>query len=319
VTAAGWTQKAYDGEDVNGNNKLDANEDADGNGRITRYTLPQPPRQPSVKAAVENQKVIIYWDQVQSELTPDPISHKLDFEGYRIYRSKVGVDISSQADFLNSLQLVGDYDRTDDKIGYNTGFSQIKLSSPKIFPGDTTQYWYRYPPVSDSITNLNGWQYLYGISAYDQGDTAIGIGSLESAIVIKRVIPGTPATSNSSDEIGVYPNPYYANAAWDLQGERTRKIYFYNLPAAADIKIFTMTGDLVAEIHHDASTYNGSGIKWFDDFSGKGLSNVQLAGGEHAWDLITKYDQAIATGLYLFTVKDISKGNIKRGKFVIIK
>ena len=79
-----------------------------------------------------------------------------------------------------------------------------------------------------------------------------------------------------------------------------------------------MTGDLVAEMRHDASTYNGTGIKWFNDFSGIGIP-AQLAGGEHAWDLITKYDQAIATGLYLFTVKDISKGNIKRGKFVIVK
>jgi hypothetical protein len=319
VTGAGWAQKAYDGEDVNGNNKLDPNEDADGNGKVTRFTLPQPPRQPSVKAVVENQKIIIYWDRVQSELTPDPISHTLDFEGYRVYRSKAGADISNQADFVNSLQLAGDYDRTDDKIGYNTGFDQIKLSSPKMFPGDTTQYWYRYPPVNDSITNLNGWQYLYGISAYDQGDTTIGVGSLESAIVIKRVIPGTSATSNSSDEIGVYPNPYYANAAWDLQGERTRKIYFYNLPAVAEIKIFTMTGDLVADIQHDASNNTGSGIKWFNDFTGKGLSTVQLSGGEHAWDLITKYDQAIATGLYLFTVKDASNGTVKRGKFVIIK
>jgi hypothetical protein len=44
-----------------------------------------------------------------------------------------------------------------------------------------------------------------------------------------------------------------------------------------------------------------------------------LSGGEHAWDLITKYDQAIASGLYLFTVKDKKTGKIKTGKFLIIK
>ena len=79
-----------------------------------------------------------------------------------------------------------------------------------------------------------------------------------------------------------------------------------------------MTGDLVAEIIHDAATYDGSGIKWFNDFSAIGVK-AQFAGGEHAWDLITKFDQAIATGLYLFTVKDETTGNVKRGKFVIIK
>jgi hypothetical protein len=44
-----------------------------------------------------------------------------------------------------------------------------------------------------------------------------------------------------------------------------------------------------------------------------------MAGGEHAWDLVTDNDQAIATGLYLFTVKNLDTGDIKRGKFAIIK
>ena len=318
ASGAGWAQKAFDGEDVNGNNILDPNEDANGDGKLTRFTLPQPPRQPRVRATIENQRVTLYWDKFQSEQIPDPISHKLDFEGYRIYRSNVGADIGGQDGFLLSLNLIADYDRADDNIGYNTGFGRIKMSSPLTFPDDTTQYWYRYPPADDSISNLNGWQYLYGISAYDQGDSAIGVASLESAKVLARVIPGTLATSASNAEVGVYPNPYYANAAWDQAGERSRKIYFTNLPARATIKIFTMTGDLVAEIAHDAATYDGSGIKWFDDFSALGV-RAQFAGGEHAWDLITKYDQAIATGLYLFIVKDEATGNIKRGKFVIIK
>lgn len=318
LTGSGWAQKAYDGEDVNGNNILDPNEDADGNGKLTRFTLPQPPRQPTVRAVVENQKAIIYWDKIQSEETPDPITHKLDFEGYRIYRTNLGSDIGSQENFLLSMQLVGEFDRKDNSIGYNAGFEKIKLSAPVTFPGDTTKYWYRYPPESDHITNLNGWQYLYAVSAFDQGDSSIGVESLESAKVMKRIISGTKPTSNASDEVGVYPNPYYANAAWDQTGERSRKIYFYNLPAKCEIKIFTLTGDLVAEMVHDAATYNGSNIKWFNDFSGIGIP-AQFAGGEHAWDLITKYDQALATGLYLFTVKDLSNSEVKRGKFAIVK
>lgn len=320
VAGAGWAQKAYDGEDVNGNNTLDPNEDANGDGKLTRFTLPQPPRQPRVHAVVENQRVTLYWDKVQSEEIPDPISHKLDFEGYRIYRSNVGADVGGQDGFLLSMNLIADYDRADNTIGYNTGFTKIRMQAPVFFPNDSlrTEYWYRYPPANDSITNLNGWQYLYGISAYDQGDSAIGVSSLESAAVRVRAIPGTPATSSADAVIGVYPNPYYVNAAWDQAGERSRKIYFTNLPARATIKIFTMTGDLVADIIHDAATYDGTGIKWFNDFTGTGVQ-AQFAGGEHAWDLITKYDQAIATGMYLFTVKDETTGAVKRGKFVIIK
>jgi len=315
---ATWAQQAYNGNDLNGNNAIDPGEDIFGDGKVHRYVLPQPPRQPRVHADVENQQAIIYWDRTQAEESFNPISRKFDFEGYRIYRSAAGADIKDPTNFILSMELVGDYDRADDAVGYNTGFTAVKLASPKMFPGDTVQYWYRFPPRSDNITSLNGWQYLYGVSAYNQGDSANQLPSLESAKVIVRVVPGTPPTSDKSVEIGVYPNPYYAGAAWDKTGERDRKIYFYNLPARSVIKVYTLSGDLVIEIDHDAATYNGSGIKWFDDYSGLGIP-AHFAGGEHAWDLISKYDQAIATGLYLFTVKDLSTGNIKRGKFVVIK
>ncbi len=318
-TNAGWAQQAYNGEDLNGNNRLDQGEDINGNGKLDRFTLPQPPRQPKVRAAVENQKVTIYWDKTSAEESFDPISRKYDFEGYRIYRSNPGADIQNQANFLFSMQLIGEFDKKDG-IGYDTGLdtTNVKLAAPMKFPPDTVEYWYRYPPANDKITSLNGWQYLYGVSAFDQGDSANGIASLESAKIILRVVPGTLPTSDKNAEIGVYPNPYYAGAGWDGGTERTRKIYFYNLPALADVKIFTMTGDVVAEFVHDAASYNGSGIKWFDDFAGI-QATPQFAGGEHAWDLISKFDQAIATGLYLFTVTDKATGTVKRGKFVIVK
>jgi len=315
---ATWAQQTYNGNDLNGNDKVDPGEDIFGDGKVHRYVLPQPPRQPRVRAVVENQRAIIYWDRTQAEESFNPISKKYDFEGYRIYRSSAGADIKDPTNFILSMSLVGDFDRADDNIGYNTGFGAVKLDSPKVFSGDTVQYWYRFPPISDNITSLNGWQYLYGVSAYNQGDSANQLPSLESAKVIVRVIPGTPPAPDKSTEVGVYPNPYYAGAAWDKPGERDRKIYFYNLPAHAEVKIYTLSGDLVEEFTHDATTYNGSGIKWFDDFSGLGIP-AQFAGGEHAWDLISRYDQAIATGLYLFTVKDLTTGTVKRGKFVIVK
>ena len=44
-----------------------------------------------------------------------------------------------------------------------------------------------------------------------------------------------------------------------------------------------------------------------------------MSGGEHPWDLITDSDQAIATGLYLFSVLDKNTDDVKTGKFLIIK
>jgi len=143
----------------------------------------------------------------------------------------------------------------------------------------------------------------------------MGVTSLESKVVLARLIPGT-LPNDGTKKAGVYPNPYYASAIWDAGGERTRKIYFYNLPKRCDVTIFTLAGDVVAGFSHDAATYSGTDIKWFQQYGG---TDVQFSGGEHAWDLITKFDQAIATGLYLFTVKDGVTGDTQVGKFLVIK
>lgn len=314
---AALCQQAYDGEDVNGNNLLDAGEDLNGNGKLDHYRLPQPPKPPKVRAEVENQNVAVYWDKSNSELSLDPISRKYDFEGYRIYRSNAGADFTDPSNLLLNLPLVGEFDRVDNSIGYNTGFGNILLAQPKTFAGDTVQYWYRFPPAGLTVSHLNGWQYVYGVAAFDQGDSSSGVVSLQSKTILARVVPGT-APNDGTKKVGVYPNPYYANAVWDAPGERTRKLYFYNLPKRSDVRIYTLAGDVVAEFSHDAATYTGRDIRWFQQFGGSDAS-LQFSGGEHAWDLITKFDQAIATGLYLFSVKDADNGDVQTGKFLIIK
>jgi len=342
-----WAQQAYQGEDANGNNQLDPGEDIarrdslsetefglryEPDGKITRYLLPAPPHRPKVRAEVENQSVVIYWDKQSAEESVDPILGTKDFEGYRVYRSNVGTDIIRHDDFVLNLSLVGEFDRADNTVGYNTGFGQILLDQPKVFPCDTivtstgerivqcdtTNYWYRFPPHGTDVPSLNGWQYMYAVSAYDRGDSANNVPSLESAKSFHRVVPGTPPTSDPSVEIGVYPNPYYVRALWDGGRERLRKIYFYNLPARCEITVYTLAGDVVTVLQHDAVTDNGETIEWFNQFGDREVG-AEFAGGEHAWDLITRYDQAIATGLYLFTVKDHETGTTKRGKFLVVK
>ena len=314
---AALCQQAYDGEDLNGNNVLDPGEDLNGNGRLDHYRLPQPPKPPVVRAEVENQTVTIYWDKYAAETSIDPISRKLDFEGYRIYRSNAGADFVDPANLLLTIPLAGEFDRADNDIGYNTGFGKILLDAPRKFAGDTVAYWYRFPPRGVTVSHLNGWQYVYGVSAFDAGDSSAGVSSLESKMVIARVVAGTPPNTGTQ-KVGVYPNPYYARAAWDGTGERTRKLYFTNLPRRCDIRVYTLAGDVVAELWHDAATYTGRDIQWFQQFGGSDVP-IQFSGGEHAWDLVTKFDQAIATGLYLFSVKDADTGDLQTGKFLIIK
>ncbi len=311
---AEWALKAYFGEDRNRNGILDPGEDLDGNGKITRYILPAPPYPPIVKVIPSSKKAIIYWDD-RAVNSVDPISGKKDFEGFKLYRTQAGFDISNNSSTTNSsLVLMAQFDSSGNDVGFNTGFGFIKLDQPMTFKNDTTKYWFKY-----EVDNLlNGWQYLFSVTSFDKGDPANNLESLESSSItnMQRIIPGTTPVEEDNVEIGVYPNPYYGNAIWDGNSERLRKIYFYNLPADCEITIYTLSGDVVKRIQHNSSS-NGSDLKWFENYAKDGKQ--QFAGGEHAWDLITDQDQAIATGLYLFTVKNNKNGNIKTGKFLIIK
>jgi len=307
-----WALRAYFGNDKNRNGKIDIGEDLFGDGQIHRYILPSPPNVPVVKVVAENQKSTIYWDK-RAESSIDPISGKVDFAGYKIYRTQAGFDISDIQNTVGSLVVLAQYDSAG-ATGFNTGFGAIELDQPITFPNDTTKYYYKY-----EVSNLlNGWQYLFSVTSFDKGDPENNLGPLESSLLanLKRVLPGTPAADDENTQIGVYPNPYYGNALWDGSSERLRKIYFYNLPAECEITIYTLAGDVVKRIDHDQSS-NGSDMRWFEQYASDGKQ--QFAGGEHAWDLITGNDQAIATGLYLFTVKNSNNGFIKTGKFLVIK
>jgi PAS domain-containing protein len=214
---------------------------------------------------------------------------------------------------LLSLRILFGFGDRIDEIGYNTGFQAIRY--------DTTindhQYHYRF--VNDLL--LNGWpnKYFYSVTAFDKGNPANNLPSLESSILENRtyVVPGALPNKHAQRKVSVYPNPYRAQALWDGTGDRDRMLWFTNLPEKAMVRIFNLAGDLVNSFEHDAAAYNGSGARLLENSQSNAA--VVFSGGEHAWDLITDDDQAIATGLYLFAVKDNVTGNIKRGKFLVIK
>lgn len=292
-----------EGEDVDGDGHLDINEDRNGNGKIDRFILPSPPPSPNLLVIPGDRKVTLYWDNL-SETVEDPITRKIDFEGYRIYGAPK-TEGSRQTE-----SLLAQFDKKD-SIGYNTGFESVRF--------DTTinghRYYYRF--VNPYLHN--GWpgKYFYAVTAFDEGNPENNLPSLESSVLENKVsvVPGTRPASHR--KIIVYPNPYRAQALWDGPGERDRMIWFTNLPAHASIRIYTLSGNLIDTIEHDAASYTGSGTRLLERNSGS--SKTMFSGGVHAWDLITNYDQAVATGLYLFTVEDHDTGEIYRGKFLVIK
>lgn len=98
--------------------------------------------------------------------------------------------------------------------------------------------------------------------------------------------------SQNLKKIHVVPNPYLANASWELQ-EGTRKIQFVNLPDICTIRIYTLSGDLITTLEHT---------------DGSGAEN---------WDLMSEGGRSIAAGIYVYHVES-KYGNFV-GKFAVVK
>ena len=313
---ADWAQRSFNGEDQNFNGKLDPGEDSDGDGEIDRYILPSPPNIPNTRYVAKDGRIEVYWTD-NAESSVDPITGEQDFEGYRLYKSEFGYDVTGGTEAQDALQLVAEFDKEGNPYFYNTGFQDIRLEEPKTFPDDTLQYQYRY-----TIDGLqSGWQHVVSLTAFDRGDEENNIQPLESSKLsnAKHVFPGEPPVKDmDKNEPFVYPNPYYASAQWRGTSifEEDRKIMFANLPRRCQIRIYNVAGDLVSTIRH-TQDYSGDDIEWYNSFSD--VDKTKFSGGEHAWDLLSDDNQIVARGIYIFTVENLENGNTREGKFVLIK
>ncbi len=165
-----------------------------------------------------------------------------------------------------------------------------------------------------------GIEYYLSITAWDRGIPSVNLLSLESGRDgnMKIFFPGPKATSDM-DNIYVVPNPYIGQSKFDgkrsndEKGDKSRRIWFVNLPSDCTIKIFTLAGDLVDKVEHNGA-YNEDIIT-----ISKAAASGLTASGMATWDLLSMNNQIIAPGIYLFSVKDNKSGDIKVGKFVIIK
>jgi hypothetical protein len=320
ILNAQWAQTIYNGEDSNGNGILDPDEDLNGNGELDHYIFPKPPPSPRLAVVPGDGEVTLYFDN-SAESAVDSLTGKMDFEGYRIYSSPKTLNLGEEYTLLAQFDIDYDLDPSDEDsilIGFNTGFTAIELEDSVLIDG----IYYHYSFTDAGV--LNGWPsaaggLYYAVTAYDRGNPQNNLPSLESSPLENRVFtyPGTVASGDGDGRVGVYPNPYRVSAAWDGPGPTERLIWFQYLPARAEIRIYTLAGDLVDTILHDAGTYDGSDVARIA--GGAYGARTAFSGGEHAWDLLNSNNQEIATGLYMYTIENLDSGNIKTGTFMVIK
>ena len=168
-----------------------------------------------------------------------------------------------------------------------------------------------------------GIEYYLAVTAWDRGMPSLNIPVLESArdadANMKVFFPGSQA-KDDMDNIYVVPNPYISHCDFDgkkdndNRGDKSRRIWFVNLPAKCTIKIWTLAGDLVETLEHDAVNNYQEVLS-----VSKAAMEAVAAGGIEPWDLLSRYNQIVAPGVYLFSVHNKDSGKSKVGKFVIIK
>lgn len=199
-------------------------------------------------------------------------------------------------------------------LGRADGIHRVYPEADPNDPSDTTEAGHlRYYEYEFFLENLlPSKPYWVTVTAFDFGSRKVALSSLESALNLNAVLayplPSTEAVAQQGLQVQVYPNPYridggYAAAGFENRdrtkaAERSRAVNFYNLPSVCTIRIYTLGGDLVAEIDHNRPD---------------GGPDAQHEG----WNLISRNTQAVVTGIYIYHVS--SNLGDQLGKLVIIK
>jgi len=190
----------------------------------------------------------------------------------------------------------------------------------------------RYHYVDREVKN--GFAYFYSVTGGDStadGELFGMINARQRAVEADAVIP--QAATRADQSVWVVPNPYrgYAtigdrSSAWDLTPTAADPtgtyIDFMGMPAGPwKLSIYTVAGDLVAELHSSdpVNESSRSAVIGQDGRPRAGYNRQQdnPNDGQARWNLITRNGQDVVSGIYLFVV-DSSLGQ-QRGKFVIIR
>jgi hypothetical protein len=265
------------------------------------YVLPSPPQPSRYRIRPSKGMISVFWDDYPEDQL-DPFYQVPDFEGYRVYVTRREGATSDEFDLVRDIDIVNG-------IGYDTGFESIRDST---VIGDTL---YTYRVDIDNVKD--GFKYWVALTSYDRGMPGEGVESMESGVRATQVlaIPGTQPVEDGL-KASVVPNPYRGEAIWDGTRDREKYVWFINLPEKATIRVYSLAGDLVKTIHFVGSTYTAADVQGLRTAAER---NVAIPGGICAWDLITDEDQAVATGLYIYSIENRETGSNQLGKFMVIR
>lgn len=240
------------------------------------------------------------------DFDPDEYSRvsPFSFGGEKYYFAPQDYNAS---DLLDSTKIHKAYPEYDKPTGDLSLLPEDELTYEH---GEPLPKYYEYEYVLDGLLPTIG--YHVSVTSFDFGSPVSGLAALETDKANDLIFeyPQTPADTVEAYGLDayVYPNPYridddytgkgFENRGLTLPSDKARLLHFANLPRVCKISIFSIDGDLIAEIDHN---YPQGGPESMHD----------------TWDLITRNLQAVVSGLYYFVVESDTRTQI--GKFVIIK
>lgn len=193
-----------------------------------------------------------------------------------------GTDADSFIVYTSTISKLGPFHR------YDAFGGSVTETTVKLIPGFYTYVWVQaYNEALD--IGSNPWTLSSRLYAYRYDSDGKFLADYHT---IANVI-GNTAMETDLNEITVAPNPYIGSNEAELNEYETL-LGFHHLPGQCTIYIYNLLGNLVDIIHHDA------------------------ASGSEFWDMTTRSQESISSGLYIYRVVDAS-GNEKVGKFAVIK
>lgn len=249
---------------------------------LLHWIADTPPPPPNQEMTAGDRFVRMEWDDYPEALE-DPLTRIRDFYGYQIWKA-VGWTRESNEPRDQDWQLILDIDRRDggaELLEWDTGLDGIG----------------KYCFVDNHVKN--GFAYWYSVTAYDSTDEGYHYGKYSQR---KTLVFPSSAVNSSLDDVIVVPNPYINHeyiARWNLWPDDAdptgEKICFQNLPKDSKVRIYSLGGELVKTLYTEA----------------------ERMGGDACWNMISRNNQIIVSGVYLYHVDSPVGETI--GKFAIIK
>jgi|GEM_PF-2658668 len=157
--------------------------------------------------------------------------------------------------------------------------SQHSLSRPAVLNGSAN-------------TVSPGYKVQTGVLGQAVSGSAQSANYINSGAFVEQPAAPVILSAANLNDAYVYPNPFKPNSPGSFQAAR---ITFKHLPAETRIRIFAITGRLVAELHK-----TGSAVDYYE------------------WDATNGDGQKLASGVYLFFMTSPGGGKAK-GKFAVIR